>query len=215
MRRLLGSFVAAVLFAGCSSVDHLEIDPKEVVLKRKNEGVWVKCIGKNKANHVVPKVGCSWRIGDEKIAVIDKDGKLQGKTSGTSTVYAKSGQLEAEAIVRIEGVERIDVEPKSMTFNVGEPEREIKVKAFTYGDHLLTDRTPEFKTQNADVAAVADGNKVFPQQPGEAKVLVYVDDVKYELPVTVLPKGKAPPASKDKDNKSKPDSKKGGKKRKA
>lgn len=213
MKRLIGSFVAAVIFAGCSSVDHLEIDPKEVVLKRKNEGVWVKCIGKNKANHTVPKVGCSWRIGDDKIAVVDKDGKLQGRASGTTTVYAKSGQLEAEAIVRIEGVERIEVDPKNMTFTVGEPEREVKVKVYTYGDHLLSDRTPEFKPQNPDVAAVADGNKVFPQQPGEAKVTVYVDDVKYELPVTVLPKGKAPKATKD--TKSKPDTKKAGKKHKA
>src|SRR5947209_7187456 len=105
------SALVALVVLGCNQPNHLEIKPKEVLLKRKNDGTWVQCLGKNRAGHDIPKVACTWKIGDEKIAVIDKDGKLQGRASGQTTVYAKHGDLEAEASVRVEGVERIEVEP--------------------------------------------------------------------------------------------------------
>jgi hypothetical protein len=207
MARLVATVVTAMIVSACVDVDQLEIEPKEVSLKRKNEGTWLKCIGKNRAGHVAAKVECTWRTGDEKIAVVDKNGKLQGRASGVTTVYARAAGFEAEAAVRIEGVERIEVDPKTITFNVGDEPKAITVKAFTYADHAVNDRAPEFKTQNADVAAIADGNMVFPGQPGETNVNIYVDDVKYELPVTVLPKGKG---AASKGHGSKKGSKKGG-----
>jgi hypothetical protein len=197
------ALLATLVLAACNSVDHLEIDPKEVVLHRKNDAQWVKCVGKNAANHVIPKTACTWKTSDEKIAVVDNNGKLAGRSSGATTVFAHYGKLEAEAMVRIEAVERVEVEPKSITFSVGDEPKEVAVKAFTWGDHPLSGRNPEFKTQNPDIAAIADGNKIFPGQPGQTHVTVYVDDLKYDLAVTVLPKGKGAPAKGGGDAKKK------------
>ncbi len=185
---------AACCFTACGGPDHIEINPDQVLLKRKNEGIWVQCVGKNRAGHTLPKLECGWRISNEKIASVDQNGKLVGHASGQTTLYATHGKLEAEAPVRIEAVERIEVVPNSLTFNVGDPQKSVTVKAFTYADHPLDtakDRKPEYKTQNPDIAAVADVDQIFPGQPGQTTVTIYVDDMKYELPVTVLPKGKA------------------------
>ncbi len=184
-------FVASILFlAACTRLDHLEIDPKEVVFKRKVEGTWVKCVGKNKANHVVPKVKCTWSIKDEKIATVDKDGKVSAKAAGQTTLTAQSDRFEAEAVVRVESVEKLVVEPASLTLTEGGEAKALKVTATTYADRVINDAKPQYRTENPDVAALAD-EKIWPGKPGSTKVKVIVETESVDVPVTVKPKSGA------------------------
>lgn len=189
MPRAFGWLVLVGL-GGCIKVEYLEIQPKDIGLRRKNDAIWVKCLGKNRAGHEVPKVKCAWSVADEKIAVVDADGKLSGRTAGQTTLIAKGMGLEAEAMVRIESVERIEIEPAALEFVPGAEPRAVAVRAYTYGNRRLTDRKPEYRTQDPEVASLAD-EKIWPGQPGETTVKIYVDDESVELPVRVLARGAA------------------------
>jgi hypothetical protein len=199
MRRTVRLIVLSVFgvwgLSACDKADFLELDPKEHVFKRVGEDIWWQMKAKTRQGKYLHRVTAVWSSSDPKIVTVDEKGRVKAVAPGRATVIAKVGELTAEAIVEVQGVGKVEVEPaEGFNFEArGEP-KPFTIKVFDLHGRPISDRAPVARCMNEDVCRTAtDG--VHPVDPGETTLLVTCEGQKAEVPVKVAPaKEEAAPA---------------------
>jgi adhesin/invasin len=177
--------LAAFLF-GCQQVDYIEMTPQEVVLKQRNNVVWVQAHPMSHTGVYYSRAHVKWSVKDPAVARVDEVGKVSPLKSGETEVVAAAAGVTAAVPVSVVYVEKIAVEPPRLALKDGQSPVEMHVKAYDYLGRELKDRTPIFHSANQEVLSMGQ-NAAFPVAPGKTQLEVSVDDVKQTLEVVVEP----------------------------
>lgn len=189
MRADLCSFFSVVVIVscglGCERVDYIELSPSDIVFKQPNNQVWMeaRCMARNGVRAVKARVG--WSVADPSVAEVTDKGQLRPKASGDTEVIARYGDVEARAPVRVVYVERIEVEPTSLTLRPGQEAVAVQVKAFGKKGQPIVDRAVTLASQNRAVVQIVGDGAILPLDPGSTTVEVQVDQVKATVQVVV------------------------------
>src|SRR5262245_46341544 len=101
--------LAFLLLSGCEQIDFIEIAPKDLVLRQKNNQIWLQAHAKSHTGTAYPKTTVNWSVKDPSVAVVDETGKLTPVKSGATEVVAQVGKVTASAPVQVLFAEKIEV----------------------------------------------------------------------------------------------------------
>lgn len=180
-------------------VTGIKVSTDKVNLTKKGETAQVKV-------EVTPSYAdnknLTWKSSDEKVATVDKDGKITAVGNGTATitVTSVSGNYTAtitvtvndESEVKPAEIEKItiDTEAKTLT-KIGESvELKVKVEPENADSSKLT-----WKSSNEKVAVVDKDGKVTAVGNGTATITVSTEDGKHTATVTITVKVADEPAA--------------------
>ncbi len=183
--RTLVWFVSLVLFAACEKIDYVELAPSEVVFKQPNNQQWMeaKAMARNGVRAVKARV--AWSVGDGAIAKVDAKGLLTPVADGDTEVIARVGDVEARVPVSVIYVDRIEVEPKTLTIKEGAEAVKVSVKAFRKNGKPITDRSTTLTAKDKTIAQIVGDGAILPLDPGTTTVDVQVDGARASLTVIV------------------------------
>jgi hypothetical protein len=178
------SLLVLTALAGCARIDYIEIEPNQVVLKRKGDEVWLraKCMSRNGV--YFPKTPVGWTSDNPKAVIVNKAGQINAAGPGHAVITARAAGKSASVDVDVQSVESVRVEPDHATLVVEAPALRPKVIPMDYQGHELRQRIIEMKASDTNVVDV-DGENVWPVAPGHAVVTVRVDDKTAPIDVTV------------------------------
>jgi hypothetical protein len=179
----------ALLGEACSPVDYIEIEPSQVVLKRRGEGLWLRAKPKSRSGVYYPRLAIAWKSDDPKVVTVDPSGQLSAVGSGHTIVTATSGGKNAQVEVDVQTVETVRITPNKTEMNVDAPAFRPTIEPLDGQGHVLRGRTIEMKSADENVADV-DGEQVWPVGPGHTIVTVRADDRNAPIDVTVTGSGK-------------------------
>lgn len=174
--RFVSSLVLLLAVVGCKKATHIEIEPRQPVLRTRIE--YVQMIGKvmgGRTHYALERV--KWSSDDPFIATIGEDGRLRALASGRTTVRATFGKLAAEVPVEVTLVEelRSDTTEVALSYEAGDPAR-VKVEAIGYDGRPMKDRPIFFKPENDRICRVDGVGQLWPVTMGETVVVAYHDD---------------------------------------
>jgi hypothetical protein len=174
----------------CAKVDYIEIEPNQVVLKRRGEGIWLRAKPKSRNGVYYPRLPIEWKSDDPKIAKVDPTGQLTAIGYGHTVVTAKAGGETASVDVDVQTVESVRITPNKVEMKVDDPAFHPEIEPLDGSGHVLRNRTIEMKAADENVADV-DGEQVWPVGPGHTIVTVRADDRSSQIDVTVTGTAKA------------------------
>jgi hypothetical protein len=192
------ALLLVLALGGCARVDYIEMEPSQVVLKRKGEGIWLRAKAMSRNGVYYPETRFEWTSDNPKAVTVNNVGQISAAGPGRAVVTAKAAGKSATVDVEVRSVESVRVEPDHATMKVQEPALHPKVIPLDYQGHELHQRMIEMKAADTNVVDV-DGENVWPVAPGHTLVTVRVDDRTATIDVTVEdPKAKksAKPAPK-------------------
>jgi hypothetical protein len=182
---ILGYAALALLGAACSQVDYVEIEPSQVVLKRRGEGLQLRAKPKSRNGVYYPRMAISWKSDDPKVASIDPSGQLSAVGFGHTIVTAEAGGRNAQVEVDVQTVESVRITPNKTEMKEDDPAFRPQVDPLDGKGHVLRGRTIEMKSADENVANV-DGEQIWPVGPGHTIVTVRADDRTAPIDVTVV-----------------------------
>jgi len=168
--------LAVFALTACQKASHIEIEPRQPVLKTKGDGV--QLLGKVMSGKTqFPKERVKWSVADAKVAEVDEKGRVKAVASGRTTVTATYGELTAEVPVEVSLIEglRSQVNEVTLSYEAGDPAKPM-VEALGYDGRPLRDRPVFFRTANEKVCRVDGGGQIWPTEMGETVVTAYADD---------------------------------------
>ncbi|MHB8879068.1 MAG: Ig-like domain-containing protein [Myxococcaceae bacterium] len=181
----------ALLFAlGCNKVDYIEIKPDNLILRQRNNEIWLQghAMSRTGVHHSRTNVG--WMVKDESVAKVDSTGKLTAVKSGHTELVATVGKVTAVVPVDVLFAEKLVVTPLTLQLVEGGKSQELEAKVYDYLGRPLRDRSPMFHSLDEKVANLGQ-NAVFPVGPGTTTIEVRVEELKQTVEVTVEPEKKA------------------------
>jgi hypothetical protein len=172
----LAALAVAVPLTACQGPTHITIDPKQPVLRTRNDGV--QLIGHVMTNTVEDaKAKVEWKSEDPSIATVDERGRVTPGKSGRTTIVAKHGELEARVPLEVLLVEsvRTDATQVELSYKDGDAKK-VKVEAIGYDGRVLKDRPVYWRTANEKVCRTDANGQVWPVEMGETDIIANVDD---------------------------------------
>lgn len=186
MRRLFALLPIAALGAACAGPDHIEIEPKEVVLKRPKETTPLRGKVMNRRGTHWADKRPKWQSGDEKVATVDEMGVVSAVGNGRTTLTATYGDLKAEVPVEVKLVESLMAEPAEITLPPdSEGPTHLKVTVVGPGGKPLTDRAIRYMSMDESVATIDGAGGVWSQNAGETLVKAIADEHEVAVKVKV------------------------------
>ncbi len=183
MKKLLA---LGLLLCGCDNVAYIELTPGQVVFKQPNNQVWLQAKCMSRQGVYQPKARVSWAVRDPEIAKISEKGELSPLKSGQTEAIAKYQDVESRVPVSVLFVERVEVEPKSLTLKEGDAAVRLSIKAFGANGVPITDRTAVLNSRDKQVAQIVGGGaEILPLDSGSTTIDVSVDGVKTSVTLVV------------------------------
>ncbi len=181
--------------AACARVDYIEIEPNQVTLRRRGEGMWLRAKPMSRNGVYYPRLAVTWSSDNPKVCSIDSVGRITAVGPGHAVITAETNGRKASIDVDVATVERVRIEPSTVTLLEDAPAFHPKVSPLDGDGHELRDRTIDMKAADPNVIDV-DGENLYPVAPGHTIVTVRADDRTGDIDVTVTAKGKAAKAKK-------------------
>lgn len=187
MRRSISPLAAlAALALGCENLDYIEIRPQNLVLRQRNNSLWLQGRAMSQTGVHYSRASIGWSTRDPSIAKVDEAGRLTPVKSGLTYVVASAGKVKAEAPVEVLFAEKIAVEPQQLTLVEGAPSAELTVKVYDYQGRELRDRSATFRSLDKEVVSMGQ-NAAFPVHAGKTQVEVQVEELRQLVTVVVEP----------------------------
>lgn len=179
------ALMSVLLVSACEKIDYIEIEPTEVIFKAPNAEKFLeaKPMARSGARATRTKVG--WSIADPSVAAVDAKGRLTPVGDGETEVIAKIGDVESRAKVQVIYVDRIEVEPKTITLKEGQESQHVKVNVFRKNGKALTDRRAMFSSADRKIVQIVGDNALLPLDPGTTTVKIQVEGATASLEVIV------------------------------
>jgi hypothetical protein len=187
---LVFALSAAGPLAACARVDYIEIEPNQVTLRRRGEGMWLRAKPMSRNGVYYPRLPVVWSSDNPKACTVDGVGRISAVGSGHAVITAEVYGHKATVDVDVETVEAVRIEPSTVTMLEDAPAFHPKVIPLDGEGHELRGRTIDMKAADPNVIDV-DGENLYPVSPGHTLVTVRADDRKADIDVTVVAKGKA------------------------
>jgi hypothetical protein len=187
---LLFALTAAGPIVACARVDYVEIEPNQVTLRRRGEGMWLRAKAMSRNGVYYPRLPVTWSSDNPKACTVDSVGRITAVGSGHAVITADVSGHKASVDVDVEVVERVQIEPATVTLAEDAAAFHPKVLPLDAEGHELRGRTIDMKAADPNVIDV-DGENLYPVAPGHTLVTVRADDRKADIDVTVVAKGKA------------------------
>jgi uncharacterized protein YjdB len=173
--------------AACAGVDHIEIDPKAPVLKRRGESLDLACRVYKRKGVTDPRLFCSWRSEDPLIATVDeKTGRVGAIASGIARIVATHGNAEARVPVEVRLVEAVRVTPAELELHSEGDPKPVRVEGLGADGRPLRDREARLVSTDNEVAHVDTSGQIWGGKPGETVVKAIVDDKEEPIKVRVV-----------------------------
>ena len=168
-------------------VTGIKVSPESIRLTKKDETVQLTA-------EVTPSYAdnkkVTWKSSDEKVAIVDENGKVTAVGNGTATITATSvsGSYTATVSVTVKipvEIEKLTIEAEKETLTqIGETtELKVKIKPENADEQKLI-----WKSDNEMVAAVDENGKVTAVGNGTAMITVTTEDGKVTASVTITVK---------------------------
>jgi len=184
---LLLLVLAATLLAGCDKPAFIDLDPKEHTFKRAGEDVWWKARAKTHNGKYIHTATVGWSSSDPTVVTIDAKGRARTVGPGHATIKATIERISSEAVVDVQGVGKVTVEPaEGLTLEARGEGKPITIKVFDLAGHPAIDRLPIARCLDENVCRVFSGS-VRGVDSGETKLEVTCEGAKASIPVTVTP----------------------------
>lgn len=169
--------------AACNTPDHIEIDPKQPVLKRRGETVQLHGKVMNRRGQQLAGEWPKWKSSVPFTATVDEHGLVTAVASGHALLTATYGDLTADVPVDVSLVEFVRAEPASYTLKAdGDPVKPA-VAALGANGRVLPDRQVAMTAEDSKIVHVDSEGKLWPSVKGTTKVHAVCDD--HEAVVTV------------------------------
>ncbi|MCR4717417.1 MAG: Ig-like domain-containing protein [Lachnospiraceae bacterium] len=128
----------------------------------------------------------SWESSDDKVAVVDNDGKVTGVSGGTATILCRAdeGQVTATCTVEVyQAVTRIDLSNTSMELNVG---GEAVLEAFVY-PATASNQKVTWESNKPDIVSVTEDGVITANELGDPVVITaYIVDKDSTIKATCI-----------------------------
>ena len=179
--------LAALVFAGCDKPAYVDLEPKEHTFKRVGEDIWWKAKVRAKNKKFIQTKTVVWSSADPKIVSIDAKGRAKAVSPGQTTLTAECEGIKSEAVVDVQGVGKVTVEPtEGLTLDARGEGKPITITVYDLAGHVVNDRAPQARCQNEEVC------RVFPTgvhgvDSGETVLEVTCEGHKATIPIKVLP----------------------------
>ncbi|MHB8416809.1 MAG: Ig-like domain-containing protein [Myxococcales bacterium] len=188
--RLTALALGCVAALSCAKVDYVEIEPSQVLLKRRGEGLGLRAKPMSRNGVYYPHLPIVWKSDDPKVARIDPSGQLTAVGFGHTVVTARAGGQSASVDVDVQTVESVRISPDKVEMKADGPAFRPEVAPLDGAGHVLRNRTIEMKAADENVADV-DGEQIWPVGPGHTVVTIRADDRTAQVDVTVTGTAKA------------------------
>jgi hypothetical protein len=171
--------------AGCQQADHLEITPRQPVLKTRGESVQL-VVRVMARQYEIVKQHVDFTSKDPFIATVDDKGVVRPIASGIAHIQAKHGDIVAEVPVEVSLVEalRSDVDAVELSYEAGDPAKP-HVIPIGFDGRELHDRPVFFTSKDERVCRVDGSGQFWPVEKGETTVNARIDDKEVEIKCTV------------------------------
>jgi hypothetical protein len=196
-RAIFLTFALATLgpVAACARVDYIEIEPNQVTLRRRGEGLWLRAKPMSRNGVYYPRLPVVWSSDNPKACSIDGVGRITAVGPGHAVISAEVYGHKATIDVDVQTVEKVRIDPTTVTLAEDAPAFHPKVAPLDVDGHEVRGRTIDMKAADPNVIDV-DGENLYPVAPCHTIVTVRADDRNGEIDVTVVGKGKAAKAKK-------------------
>jgi len=182
---LLFGLSAAGPIAACARVDYIEMEPNQVTLRRRGEGMWLRAKPMSRNGVYYPKLATTWSSDNPKACSVDSVGRITAVGPGHATITAEVSGHKASVDVDVETVETVRVEPSTLVLSETAPAFHPKIVALDGDGHELRGRTIDMKAADPNVIDV-DGENFYPVATGHTVVTVRADDRNAQIDVTVV-----------------------------
>ncbi len=183
--RLSGIAIVALCAFACEQADHIEIDPKQPMLKRRGEALQLHGKVMNRRGVQIAGEFPTWKSSQPFVATVDEHGSVMAVASGHALLNATYGSVTAEVPVDVVLVEAVRATPTSFHLKPdGDPVKPA-VSAIGLNGRVLADRQVALKSDNSDVVHIDSEGKLWPAAKGETKVRATCEDHEVVLDVVV------------------------------
>lgn len=182
--RALLSGIAVCLLAGCGKPEYIELKPDTLVLRVRNDSIWMQARAISHTGVQYPKTRVYWKIKDPTVAAVDETGRVTPLKSGLTEVVGSAGQVTAAAPVEVLFAEKMTVSPNPLVLTEGSGSVDVQVKVFDYRVRELRDRTATFKSMNKEVLSMGQ-NAAFPVAAGTTQLQIQVEQLVQTIEVKV------------------------------
>ena len=180
--------LAALVLVGCDKPAYIDLDPKSHTFKRVGEDVWWKAQVRAKNKKFLQTKNVVWSSADPKVVAIDEKGRAKAMGPGQTTIKAECEGIKSEAVVDVQGVSKVTVEPtEGLVLDARGEGKPIKVTCFDLAGHPTTDRAPQYRCLNEDICRVFPGPIVNGVDSGETTLEVSCEGQKATIPIKVNP----------------------------
>ena len=128
----------------------------------------------------------TWESSDNKVAMVDNDGRVTGVTGGTATILVRAddGQITATCTVEVyQAVSRIDISDSVMDLNIGE-EAVLEAQVFP---STASEQTVTWSSNKPDIVSVTQDGVIKAEKVGEPVVITaYIVDRSATIQATCI-----------------------------
>ena len=128
----------------------------------------------------------TWESSDNKVAMVDNDGRVTGVTGGTATILVRAddGQITATCTVEVyQAVSRIDISDSVMDLNIGE-EAVLEAQVFP---STASEQTVTWSSNKPEVVSVTQDGVIKAEKVGDPVVITaYIVDRSATIQATCI-----------------------------
>jgi len=106
---LRGAVLLGLALSACDRVDYIEIEPSQVILKRKGEGIWLRAKAMSRNGVYYPETHFAWESDNPKAVTVNNVGQINAAGPGRAVVSARAAGKTATVDVEVRSVESVRV----------------------------------------------------------------------------------------------------------
>lgn len=182
--------LAALLAAGCTSAERIELDPPSVRFAAVGRTAKVHATPLDSRGQQVPDQICAWSSSDEKVATVTavhNDATVTAAGPGEAHLRCKIGSALVSAQVVVRPVARVRVTPERADLVLRDDAAALRldVVAEDTAGAAVTGQVARVSCAQEDVCRGDDRGQLWPVGAGRTTATVEVNGVTATLPVSV------------------------------
>ncbi len=170
-RVLLIGAAMALLVAGCSRVDYIDLKPTDAVLTRKGQSLQLHAKPMDQAGNYYPEVMLTWKSSDPSVAKVDDKGMVTAEKSGHAWVSATGKGKTAKVQVQVNLVSAIKILDPEVTLSMEANERfQPRIEVYDAHGQKVEGRQVFLTPADKSIVTVDGQGGLWPQKVGETTV---------------------------------------------